>query len=145
MRLEKRAEQVLQCVMTIGAPRSGKSLFVEQKYPHYHRLNSDQLNSEKTSDHKLDQFKQEISRQLGKKSSVVVDGTHLDIHVRQQLANHIRQEGAQLKYIFFECSLAQIKVQNRLSSTPLDESEIQEAYKQLHFPHPWEANQQEIV
>lgn len=145
IKLEKRDKKVLQCVMTIGTPRAGKSYHIEQKYPHYHRLNSDLLNLARASTINIHQFQQEISAQLEKQSSVVIDGTNLNIDLRQQIATHVRKEGAHLKYIFFERSLSQIKVQNRLSSTPLEESKILEAYKQLHIPHPWEANQLEIV
>lgn len=145
MKIEKRIEKTALCVMTIGTPRAGKSHYVEQKFSHYYRMDSDTLISERSAKVSLEQFKKEISFQLEKQSCVVIDGTNLDVPLRQQLANHIRHTGAHLKYVFFERSLSQINVQNRLSSAPIDESKIQEAYKALHFPHPWEANQLEIV
>lgn len=146
IKLPKRDEKMPHCIMTIGTPRSGKSQYIEQKYPHYHRMDADRLHAKRNaSPTTLKHFKRELASQLEKQSCVIIDGTNLEVTIRQELANHIRLQGAQLKYIFFERSLSQIKVQNRLSATPLEERKIQEAYKRLHFPHPWEANQLEIV
>lgn len=138
--LPKREEKIPQVIMTIGTPRSGKSHYIEEQYPHYHRLESTIFENNKISTQKLDLFKTEISSHLDKKSFLALDGSHLEVNLRQNLANHIRSEGARLQYIFFERSFAQLKVQNRLSANPLEERILQAAHKELHLPHPWEAH-----
>ncbi len=145
VKVEKVDEKIPHCVMTIGTPRAGKSHYIAEKYPHYNRIDTSAFDFKSPPSDVLLRLKRDLSLQLKGQACLVLDGTHLDENLRQNLAEHIRQQGARLHYLFFERSLSQMKVQNRISTNPMEESKLLAAHKQLHLPHPWEAHSIQIV
>jgi len=143
MKTQKAKRKLPQCVLTIGAPRTGKSQHLAQNYEPYQYFDSASIEGKPAA--QLQTFQKKIFSSIDQYSNLAIDGTHIDINLRQQLAQHIREAGAQLHYLFFEKTWRQIEAQNRFSTQPIDEDLLRKAYKELHIPHPWESHSIQLL
>ena len=132
-----------KCLISVGAPRSGKSQFIQQAYrglPTFNESNS------QTPEGELSQgLKDFLSAHLSNGQTIVVDGCHLDVNKRHKIADFVRRFDTEIQYLYFERSLSEILEMNSHSILPLDSTFLKEAYAKLLRPHPWEAHGMELV
>ncbi len=138
-----------RCVITIGAPRSGKTQYVKEHYPGHTYLsvsdffsNSFQDSLDSTSIRSLSAH---LTPLLRKGVPIVLDGMNLHKKHRDQLSKIILGASGTLHFVFFEKSLSSLLSQNQLYPQALDEQVIIQAHKHLAYPHPWESHSFEVV
>lgn len=136
-----------EVVVPIGTPKSGKTTYLKENYPdslHISlaawemegKLPSDPFNRQRI----LTAFKYHISVYSRHHSHLILDGNNLEMETRRILAEIIRELNGHLTYLIFERTLAENLALNAKSENPLPESEIIFAYRNFHYPHPWESH-----
>lgn len=140
---DSHLEPLSTCYISIGVPKSGKSDYFRKRhgvYPTFFEENRFSYEGELS-----DGLKKFLDQHLSSGESVVVDGCHLNVPKRQQIADYIRRYQTSLQYIYFQRSLSEVLMENNQSPYPIHPSRIKCAYSQLICPHPWEAHRMEIV
>ena len=139
----------ITCVITIGAPRSGKTQYVRTNFPNYTRIEVEDgygnAASQAVADAARHSLMKEVAATVQRGERLVLDGTNLDPKLRSAVANIVLNASGRLHYVFFEKSLAYLLQQNQLHPHVLDEHVLIRAHKQLAYPHPWEAHSFEVV
>jgi putative nucleotidyltransferase with HDIG domain len=134
----------MECVVTIGPPKAGKSAYVSDNYADHHRFDVHHFQAladrESRKGIEGQGLRYALNAQLLKQQNVVLDGTNLNTEARLRLAELVRGHAGKIRYLFFEKSLEDIRKQNRRSSLPLEDNQLTEAHRQLERPHPWEAH-----
>jgi putative nucleotidyltransferase with HDIG domain len=137
-----------KAILSIGTPKSGKSKYLTDKYPDSLHISlakwemdgtlpSDPFNRQRI----LTAFKYHISVYSRHHAHLILDGNNLDTDARQMVAEIIRELNGHLTYLIFERTLAENLALNEKSEKPLPESDIILAYRNFHYPHPWEADE----
>ena len=140
---ESTPEPNSTCYLSIGLPKSGKSEFIRKQHslcPTYAESSSYPYTGELSEG-----LKQFLDTHLSQGQTVVVDGCHLNVNKRHQIADHVRLYNTNIQYLYFERSLSEVLRDNHQSHSPLLPSQIKNAYPQLMRPHPWEAHGIEVV
>ena len=140
------------CYLTIGPPKSGKTQYLKEQFPDHLYINLDDLrlsqvwgdDDDSIADN-LERFRLSLSARFQESDRIVLDGTSLLPQLRQRIAAIIKEQDAELHYLFFEPTLDSILSRNTSSESPLEEVTIQLSYKQLDYPHPWEAHYLHLV
>ncbi|RMG31429.1 MAG: HD domain-containing protein [Bacteroidetes bacterium] len=148
-RPEQEREPHTSCVITIGPPKSGKTRFLKEQFPEHEYIHLSEEACEPGSQSQLEtqlcRLRKALAHPLGEKRKVAIDGSHLDVSWRKRVMEYARECGATIRYLFFEKSLDEIRINNQLSARPMSENQLQAAYNQLYFPHPWEAHHLQLV
>ena len=142
---EKEREPQTSCVITIGPPKSGKTTYLEENYPDHQYFHFDRQNSSAPLTRQLSHIRKSLSNPYGEERKVAIDGMHLNVAQRKEVMEYVRDCGSMIHYVVFEKSLAEIHANNQNSAHPIGASQIQAAYDQLYFPHPWESHSLEVV
>ena len=142
-REDAHPEPISTCYVSIGVPKSGKSDYIRRKHgviPTFYEASHFSYEGELSNG-----LKQFLDQHLSRGETVVVDGCHLNVPKRQQIADYIRRYQTSLQYLYFQRSLSDVLMENSQSSFPINPAHIKCAYAQLICPHPWEAHGMEIV
>ena len=103
---------MLECVILIGLPASGKSTFYRQRFAATHdHVSKDLLRGVRQPERRQQQL---LSASLSAGRSVVVDNTNPTIASRAALIAIARQHGARVKGYYFETDAADAVRRNRL-------------------------------
>lgn len=133
-------------VMALGVGDSEQTDYLQNRYPDhvYYRLEDFFVaeEEEQIRKNKIREVKRFLSVYINGRKPVLLDGVNLEEGLRTELADFIRQTGAELHYLFFDRSLDMLLTENE---DPAEQARIQLAYKALEMPHPWEAHQTEVV
>ena len=137
-----------QCVITIGAPRSGKTEYVQAHYPDHHYFDLEaykvrQGHSDE-NEYALD-IKTFMSAFLRQHRNIVIDGCNLNPDTRRRIGDCARDFHAELHYLYFERSLDHLLETNAHTAQPLASDRIRAAHNTLDIPHPWEAHSLQII
>ncbi|MFN0200185.1 MAG: HD domain-containing protein [Bacteroidia bacterium] len=134
-------------IMTIGTPKSGKTTFLQQQYPYalHISLAAWELDGPLPLDTFVRQriitaFQYHISVYSRHHRQIVLEGNNLNEETRQLVSDIIKGLNGELTYLFFETSLQKCLEYNAASENSLKPEIIEQAYKKLLYPHPWEAH-----
>ncbi len=136
------------CYLTVGAPRSGKTAYIQTELSDAIVLTLDDPHPSFTTKRSTvisPSIKDSIKTFISDNQPIVINGPHIDEAKRQQLTDIIRGFDLDIHYLFFERTLSEIIKNNQDSDDPLEEREIRQAYHQLLLPHPWEAHSIDII
>lgn len=136
-----------QVVMPIGTPKSGKTTHLKKKYPDSLHVSLAAWEMEGTlpidpfnRQRILTAFQYHISVYSRHHSHIVLDGNNLEMETRLAVADIIREQNGHITYLILERTLAENLALNVKSENPLPEAAIIAAYRNFHYPHPWEAH-----
>lgn len=136
------------CIITIGPPYAGKTQYVKDHFSDFHHFDLEAYKGRKghsdESEYTLD-VNHFMSAFLRKQRNLVIDGNNLKQDTRRRMVDCARDYGVQVHYLFFEKTQAEVLAANAKATQPLKESQIQYAFNELDYPHPWEAHKLEIV
>lgn len=134
------------CVMAIGVGDAEQTAYLRAQYPAhvYYRLDAFFSGEEEAQErkNKIREVKRFLSVYMHGRKPVVLDGTNLEETLRIELADHIRQSGGELHYLFFDRSLDGLLAETEDNN---EKVRIEQAYQKLEMPHPWEAHKIEII
>lgn len=103
---------MLECVILIGLPASGKSTFFRERFAATHdHVSKDLLRAARQPERRQQQL---LAESLSAGRSVVVDNTNPTIASRAALIAIARQHGARVRGYYFETETADALRRNRL-------------------------------
>ena len=103
---------MLECVILIGLPASGKSSFYRERFAGTHaHISKDLLRSARQPEKRQQEL---IRESLARGRSVVVDNTNATVAARAAIITLARAHGASVKAYFFETAPADAIRRNRL-------------------------------
>lgn len=144
-----RGKKVL---LTIGPPQSGKTSFLEKKYPGLFRIDMAEhgmaeadLGDDYYESRKLIEFRHFLSTYLNRFRQVALDGRNLNESFRRRIAAMVREMNVEIEYVVFEAPLQTILDRNRQLENPESEDTISQLYRSIELIHPWEAHRMEYV
>lgn len=133
--------------ITIGAPLSGKTTWLQANMPDTfrismaeHGLAEEDLGDSFYADRKLVEFKHFLVVYTNRHKHVVLDGCNLDLGFRLRMAEMIRACDLELEYLVFEESLETIKERNAKLEFPSTDERLETLYAKQDLVHPWEAH-----
>lgn len=145
---ESQIQPACEVIMTLAAPGSEKTVYLDQHYPGYARFNLDQIDlglSYKTPhqrESQLRQVKHFISVYAQAKRNMVINGHLLSEDARRYIMNVARQYGSRVSYLFFDERLDALL---RSSENEQALAATRQAYDHLLEPHPWESHAFEVI
>jgi predicted kinase len=102
---------VLECVILVGLPASGKTSFYRERFAATHdHVSKDVMRNNRHPQRRQEQL---IAAALGEGRSVVVDNTNPTIAVRAPLIALARANGAEVVAYFFKCDAGDALRRNR--------------------------------
>jgi len=91
----------------VGLPGCGKTTFCKKYLPNHVRICLDEI-----EDHNRDREFETIEENLSKSNNIVVDDTSLTKYIRAGHVLRARKFNATIKAVFFNYSIARIRIQN---------------------------------
>ena len=138
--------------LTIGPPFSGKTTYLNQRFPDAYRIHLDDFKL--TEDYVMDdfylnrrglEFKHLLNIYLRRNGTVVIEGRNLHTRAREELNKVFRDLNAEVHYLIFETPLAVLEERNKALGDLMSAERLKELFGAQSLIHPWEAHNTEWI